>query len=174
MVSMTTTVESPFGNNRMTDHGFLLNNQLTDFAFVPRTGDGRLRANAPAPGKRPRSSMSPTIVLDEDGAFVLGTGSPGGNSIIAYTAKSLIGLLDWGLTPDGAAALPNVVARGDTVSIERGFDEDLLEALRERGHEIEANQGETSGIHIVMRTEAGLVGGADPRRDGIALGLIEE
>ncbi|PWE18808.1 gamma-glutamyltransferase [Marinicauda salina] len=173
VVSMTTTIESAFGSQRMTG-GFLLNNQLTDFAFVPRDEAGRLRPNAVAPGKRPRSSMSPVIVLDEDGEFVLATGSPGGNSIIGYTAKSLVAMLDWGLEPDQAAALPNVVARGDTTNIEEGFDVELLAALREMGHAIEANQGENSGIHIVRIAEdGGLEGGADPRRDGVARGLTE-
>ncbi|WP_270374711.1 gamma-glutamyltransferase family protein [Marinicauda sp. Alg238-R41] len=173
-ISMTTTVESPFGNNRMTQGGFFLNNQLTDFAFEPRDEDGRLRANAAAPGKRPRSSMSPTIVLTPDNEFVLATGSPGGNSIIAYTAKSLVGMLDWDLSADAAAALSNVVARGDVVSIEAGFDESKIETLREFGHEVRGGQGETSGIHIVRQTEDGLVGGADPRRDGTVRGLGED
>lgn len=174
VISMTTTVESAFGNNRMTPGGFFLNNQLTDFARDPRDADGDLRPNAPAAGKRPRSSMSPTIVLDPQGEFVLATGSPGGNSIIAYTAKSLVGMLDWDLTPQEAAALPNVVARGDAASIESGLDAGLLEALRSMGHELETNQGENSGIHIVRVSDGGYIGAADPRRDGVALGLGEE
>ncbi|MEO1040138.1 MAG: gamma-glutamyltransferase [Pseudomonadota bacterium] len=168
VVSMTTTVESPFGSQRWAN-GFLLNNQLTDFAFVARDEDGRLVPNAVAPGKRPRSSMSPTIVLDEDGGFVLATGSPGGNSIVAYTAKSLVAMLDWGMSPDEAAALPNVVARGDIVRIEEGFDTAILAELQAMGHEIEGGRGEISGIHIVRLTEdGGLEGAADPRRDGSA------
>ena len=170
VVSMTTTVEAAFGNNRMTEGGFLLNNQLTDFAFVPRDADGRTHPNAPAPGKRPRSSMSPTVVLDADGNFLLATGSPGGNSIIAYTAKTLVAMLDWGLSPQEAAALPNVVARGDVVSIESGFDAGLLEGLRALGHQIRGEQGENSGIHIIrLNADGTLDGGADPRRDGVAL-----
>lgn len=168
VVSMTTTVESPFGSGRMAG-GFFLNNQLTDFARDPRDEAGRLLPNAPAPGKRPRSSMSPTIVLDEDGGFVLATGSPGGNSIIAYTAKTLVAMLDWGLSPQDAAALPNVVARGDVVRIEEGFDPEILAELERRGFTVEGGRGENSGIHIIRRLEDGtLVGGADPRRDGIA------
>lgn len=168
VVSMTTTVESPFGSGRMVG-GFFLNNQLTDFSFVARDEDGRLRPNAVQPGKRPRSSMSPTIVLDSDGAFELATGSPGGNSIIAYTAKSLVGMLDWGLSPADAAALPNVVARGDTVNIEEGFDETLMAELRARGFTIQGGRGENSGIHIIRELEDGtLIGAADPRRDGVA------
>ncbi|WP_439633124.1 gamma-glutamyltransferase [Glycocaulis sp.] len=169
VVSMTTTVESIFGNNRMTQGGFLLNNQLTDFAFAPRDAEGRTHPNAPAGGKRPRSSMSPTIVLDAEGDFLIATGSPGGNSIIAYTAKTLVAMLDWGMTPQEAAALPNVVARGDVVSIESGFDAELLEGLRALGHQIRGEQGENSGIHIIRLGEDGtLEGGADPRRDGVA------
>ena len=168
VVSMTTTVESPFGSGRMVG-GFFLNNQLTDFSFVARDEEGRLLPNAVQPGKRPRSSMSPTIVLDANGDFELATGSPGGNSIIAYTAKSLVGMLDWGLSPEDAAALPNVVARGDTVNIEEGFDEAIMAELRDRGFTIQGGRGENSGIHIVRELEDGtLIGAADPRRDGIA------
>lgn len=167
VVSMTTSVESAFGSGRMAG-GFFLNNQLTDFAFEARDEDGRLRPNAVAPGKRPRSSMSPTIVLDQDGGFVLATGSPGGNSIIAYTAKTLVAMLDWGLSPQEAADLPNVVARGDIVRIEDGFDPAIIEQLRTLGFEIEGGRGEISGIHIVRVGEDGaLVGAADIRRDGI-------
>lgn len=170
VVSMTTTVESAFGNNRMTQGGFLLNNQLTDFAFMPRDEEGRTHPNAPAAGKRPRSSMSPAIVLDAEGDFLIATGSPGGNSIIAYTAKTLVAMLDWGLTPQEAAALPNVVARGDVVSIESGFNAEILDGLRALGHQIRGEQGENSGIHIIRRNADGtLEGGADPRRDGVAL-----
>jgi len=168
VISMTTTVESPFGSGQMAG-GFFLNNQLTDFAFKARDDEGRLRPNAVAPGKRPRSSMSPTIVLDAEGEFELATGSPGGNSIIAYTAKSLVGMLDWGLTPQDAAALPNVVARGDVVRIEEGFDPTLITELEARGFTIEGGRGENSGIHIIRRTSDGdLIGAADPRRDGVA------
>jgi gamma-glutamyltranspeptidase/glutathione hydrolase len=167
VVSMTTSVESPFGSGRMAG-GFFLNNQLTDFSFTPRGPDGALLPNAAEPGKRPRSSMSPVIVLDAEGGFHLATGSPGGNSIIAYTAKTLVAMLDWGLDPQAAAALPNVVARGDVVRIEDGFDPAILEELRARGFTIEGGRGENSGIHIVRVGEDGaLEGGADPRRDGI-------
>ncbi|MGJ3232641.1 MAG: gamma-glutamyltransferase [Oceanicaulis sp.] len=168
VVSMTASVESPFGSGRMAG-GFFLNNQLTDFSFTPRGPDGALLVNAVEPGKRPRSSMSPTIVLDPDGAFHLATGSPGGNSIIAYTAKSLVAMLDWGLDPQAAVALPNVVARGDVVRIEEGFDPAVLAELRARGFQIEGGRGENSGLHVVRVAEDGtLEGAADPRRDGIA------
>ncbi len=168
VVSITTTVESPFGSGRMVG-GFFLNNQLTDFAFVARDEAGALRPNAVAPGKRPRSSMSPTIVLDEAGAFTFATGSPGGNSIIAYVAKTLVAMIDWGMSPQQAAALPNVVARGDIVRIETGFDDAMLAELEARGFTIEGGRGENSGIHIVrVNADGSLEGGADPRRDGVA------
>ncbi len=167
VVSMTTTVESVFGSHRMAG-GFFLNNQLTDFSRTPLDAEGRLVPNAPDGGKRPRSSMSPTIVFDEDGNFVLATGSPGGSSIIAYTAKTLVGMLDWGLTPQEAIELPNVVARNDVVRIEQGMDPALVEALAGMGFTIDANRGENSGLHIVrMQADGTLIGGADPRREGI-------
>ncbi|WP_300555070.1 gamma-glutamyltransferase [Maricaulis sp.] len=167
VVSMTTTVESVFGSHRMAG-GFFLNNQLTDFSRNPVNADGALVPNAPDGGKRPRSSMSPTIVFDENGEFVLATGSPGGSSIIAYTAKTLVAMLDWGLPPQQAIDLPNIVARGDVVRIEAGMDIELIAGLQQLGFELDANRGENSGIHIVRRLEGGtLIGGADSRREGI-------
>jgi gamma-glutamyltranspeptidase / glutathione hydrolase len=169
VVSMTTTVESAFGSKRFT-HGFLLNNQLTDFAHSPYDADGKLLANAPAPGKRPRSSMSPTIVLDKTGGFYMATGSAGGNSIIAFTTKTLVGVLEWGLTPQEAIDLPNVVARGDITRIENTItDPNLVPALIAMGHQIDAAKGENSGLHTIVRQADGtLIGGADPRREGVA------
>jgi gamma-glutamyltranspeptidase/glutathione hydrolase len=112
VVAMTTTVESLFGDGRMVD-GFFINNQLTDFSFDPKTKDGTPAANAVAPGKRPRSSMSPTIILDKDGKFVTGIGSPGGLQIPSFVLKGVIGVLDWKLTMQQAVTLPNLVAIGD-------------------------------------------------------------
>ncbi len=167
VVSMTTTVEFLFGSNRMAG-GFFLNNQLTDFNFNPLNADGSPAANAPAGGKRPRSSMSPTIVFNADGEFELATGSPGGASIIAYVSKTLVGMLDWGLTPQEAIDLPNVVGRGDVIRIEDSFPAELADELRAMGFTLDANRTENSGLHIIRRLEDGtLMGGADPRREGV-------
>ncbi len=168
VVSMTATVESIFGSTRMVG-GMFLNNELTDFSFLAADEAGRPIANAVAGGKRPRSSMSPTIVLDADGRFLLATGSPGGNSIIAYTAKSLVGILDWGLSPQAATALPNVVARGDVVRVEKDrATPALIAALEAYGQKTDATRGENSGLSIVLRHPDGrLEGGADPRREGV-------
>ena len=169
VVSLTTTVEAPFGSQRMTG-GFMLNNQLTDFSFTTVDEDGLPIANAPAPGKRPRSSMSPTIIFDKDGEFLFSTGSPGGNSIIAYTAKTIIGILDWGLTPQEAIELPNFIARNKSIRLEeKGMDEDIITGLEALGHKIVRSKGEISGLHIIYRDKSGaLSAGVDPRREGTA------
>jgi gamma-glutamyltranspeptidase/glutathione hydrolase len=112
VVSMTTTIESYFGSGRMVE-GFFLNNQLTDFSFRPTEKDGKPAANAVAGGKRPRSSMTPVLILDREGRVVGAVGSPGGNAIPAYVAKTLVGVIDWGLPMQEAMALPNLVARGE-------------------------------------------------------------
>lgn len=185
-VSMTTTVEAPFGSQRMAG-GFMLNNQLTDFSFRTVDKDGVKIANAPEPRKRPRSSMSPTIVFSPEGEFMFTTGSPGGNSIIAYTVKTIVGVIDWGLTPQQAIELPNVIARRGRVRLEAkglrdeetdevqrtgpaaefGMDEGLVKDLEARGHQVRRSKGEISGLHIIYRTPEGeLIGGADPRREG--------
>jgi len=191
VVSMTTTVEAPFGSQRMAA-GFMLNNQLTDFSFRAVDAEGLPIANAAAPGKRPRSSMAPTIVFNPDGEFLFSTGSPGGNSIIAYTAKTIIGILDWGLTPQEAIELPNLIARNGRVAVEAkgikdeetdeidrgspgeifGLPENIVTALEAKGHKVRRSRGEFSGLHIIYRNSDGsLIGGADPRREGTALGL---
>ncbi|MDJ0919638.1 MAG: gamma-glutamyltransferase [Henriciella sp.] len=171
VVSMTATVESIFGTSRLVK-GFFLNNELTDFAREP-TKNGKPVANAPAPGKRPRSSMSPTIIFDEAGEPKLVTGSPGGNSIVAYTAKTVLGVLDWGKTPQEAIELPNIVARGPKVNVEidRPGGPEAAEALRQMGYDVLEREGENSGLHTILVTEDGLEGGADPRREGVAVAL---
>jgi gamma-glutamyltranspeptidase/glutathione hydrolase len=167
-VSMTTTVESIFGSGR-TVRGFVLNNQLTDFSFMP-TDAGRPIANAVRGGKRPRSSMSPVIVLDRAGNFVTALGSPGGSAILEYNAKALVGLLAWKLSLKQAIELPNLIARGDTFSGETAkFSPALLAGLRERGIELKSGRGENSGLHGVVRLADGSYeGAADSRREGVA------
>lgn len=169
VVSMTTTVESIFGTGRMVD-GFFLNNQLTDFSFVPKDAAGAPVANAPGPGKRPRSSMSPTIVLDRDGRFVAAMGSPGGNQILEYDAKALVGMFDWNLTVKQAIALPNLIARGNLVTGEtEKFPPGTLEGLRALGVEVRPGGGEESGLHGVRIRDGRFDAGADPRREGVVL-----
>ncbi|MCA6251779.1 MAG: gamma-glutamyltransferase [Phenylobacterium sp.] len=169
VVSMTTTVESLFGSGRMV-HGFFLNNQLTDFSFSPTEKDGVPAANAVAPGKRPRSSMAPAVVLDRKGRFVAAVGSPGGNAILAYNLKALVGVLDWKLSMQEAIALPNLIARGAPYMSEAAkFPPGVVEGLAARGVVlVGAGGAEGSGLHGVMATPQGLSGGADPRREGVA------
>jgi gamma-glutamyltranspeptidase/glutathione hydrolase len=166
VVSMTTTVESLFGSGRAVD-GFFLNNQLTDFSFRP-VEDGRPVANAVAGGKRPRSSMSPVIVLDRDGRLVAALGSPGGSAILAYNAKALVGLLAWGLPMQEAIDLPNLIAAGSAFFGEAPkFAPGVLAALGGRGIEVRTGRGEESGLHgFAVRPDGSLDGAADPRREG--------
>lgn len=167
VVAMTASVESPFGSHRMAA-GFFLNNQLTDFSLAP-TRNGKPVANSVAPGKKPRSSMAPTVVLDKNGRFYAAIGSPGGNSIIAYVAKTIIGVVDWNLTMQQAIEQPNVVANGETIRVEAGkFPDSLATALRARGWTLSPGGGEISGLNGVRANGATLEGGADPRREGVA------
>ncbi|MEM0946053.1 MAG: gamma-glutamyltransferase [Pseudomonadota bacterium] len=165
-LSMTTTIENGFGSRLMTN-GFLLNNELTDFSFRSHS-DGVPIANRVEPGKRPRSSMSPTIVL-KDGAPVLVIGSPGGSRIIGYVAKTIIAHLDWGMDVQAAIDLPHLVNRFGTYDLEEGTLATALEpGLQELGYETNV-RGLTSGLHAISIGD-GLLGGADNRREGIALG----
>ncbi|MGF1630010.1 MAG: gamma-glutamyltransferase [Kiloniellaceae bacterium] len=167
-VSMTASIESAFGA-RLMARGFMLNNELTDFSFLPSV-DGRPVANRVEAGKRPRSSMSPTLVLDREGRFVMAIGSPGGSRIIGYTAKAIIAALDWNLSMQAAVALPNFVNRNGATDLEAGTAVESAEAtLAALGHEVNVMEM-TSGLHGIRRTERGLEGGADPRREGVALG----
>ena len=170
VVSITTTVESIFGSGRMVD-GFFLNNQLTDFSFSPRDAQGRAAANAVAPGKRPRSSMTPLVLIDRDGDFAGAIGSAGGNSILAYVAKSLVAAVDWKLPMQDAIALPNLVARGPAFQGEvTKFSPEVMAGLRARGVDLQPGQGEDSGVHgIIVREGGRLDGGYDPRREGVVL-----
>ncbi|WP_370235489.1 MULTISPECIES: gamma-glutamyltransferase family protein [Henriciella] len=172
-VSMTATVESAFGNSRMVN-GYLLNNELTDFSREPRVNN-QIVANAPAGGKRPRSSMSPTMVFDENGDLLMVTGSPGGNSIVAYVSKTLLGVLEWGLTAQEAINLPNVIARGRTVGVEIDVPkgQQWADTLSAMGYVVEERTGENSGLHTIVVRGSYLEGGADPRREGVAKALAE-
>lgn len=166
-LSMTTTIENGFGSRLMTKGGFLLNNELTDFSFRTHAG-GYPIANHVEPGKRPRSSMSPTIVL-KDGAPVLVIGSPGGSRIIGYVAQAIIAHLDWGMDVQQAVSMPHLVNRFGTFDVEAGTAaEGIAPMLRERGFEV-AVRDLNSGLHAISVGEK-LLGGADPRREGIALG----
>ena len=176
-VAMTTTIEQAFGSRILSDGGtglaggFLLNNELTDFSFVPEV-DGEPVANRVEPGKRPRSSMSPTLVFDqESGELVASLGSPGGAAIIHYTARTLVALRDWGLSAQEALNLPHAITLGGDVYVEEGrFPEATMDALRERGHTVSEREL-TSGLQAIMRLNDGtLFGGADPRREGVVMG----
>ncbi len=164
-VSVTTTIESYFGSGRMVG-GFFLNNQLTDFAWDP--GHGRPgMANAIAPGKRPRSSMTPALLLDADGRLAGAIGSPGGSSIPAYVAKTLVGLVDWRMSLPDAIALPNLVARGARFDGEAArFEPTVRERLRARGIDVRPGAGEDSGLHGIFLRDGRWESAADPRREG--------
>jgi len=168
-ISLTASIESPFGSGHMAG-GFLLNNQLTDFSFRPTDADGTSIVNAPAPGKRPRSSMAPTIAY-LDGKPVALSGSPGGGRIPEYVAQSLVAMLAFEANPATAAALPHVSQRNrGTVALEPGMPATVVEGLKALGHEIEEAEM-TSGLHIIRILPDGtLLGGADPRREGAASG----
>ncbi|MCG7624366.1 gamma-glutamyltransferase [Epibacterium sp. Ofav1-8] len=166
VLSMTTTIENGFGSRLMTN-GFLLNNELTDFSFRSHS-DGVPIANRLEPGKRPRSSMAPTIVM-QDGKPVLAIGSPGGSRIIGYVATAIVGWADWGLNVQEALSLPHAVNRFGTYDLEAGTEAETLEAaLTDMGFEVNIRDL-NSGLHAIEIGES-LKGGADPRREGIALG----
>lgn len=166
VVAMTSTIENAFGSRIMV-RGFLLNNQLTDFAFEPK---GAQAPNRVQPGKRPRSSMAPTIVFGADGAARLALGSPGGSAIINYVAKTLVAVIDWGLDIQSAIDVPNHGSRNGPTELERASAyEALVPPLRERGHVLEALPL-VSGVHAIERIPRGWRGGADPRREGVARG----
>lgn len=166
VATMTSSVESIFGSGRVVD-GFFLNNQLTDFSFRPEI-DGLPAANAVAPGKRPRSSMTPTLIFDADDRLVAALGSPGGSAILVYNAKTIVGLLAWGLSLQESIDLPNLVSFGDNFFGEASrFPEEVLAGLAELGIEVRPGRGEESGLHgVVFHPDGHVDGAADPRREG--------
>jgi gamma-glutamyltranspeptidase/glutathione hydrolase len=176
-LAMTSTIEDGWGARLMVNRGeglnggFLLNNELTDFSFAPTDAAGTQIANRVQPGKRPRSSMAPLLVFDKaSGQLVMSTGSPGGALIIHYTAKTLYGILNWGLNTQQAINLPNFGSLNGPTLLEEGrFPPATLKALKARGHEVrEINM--TSGLQAIQRTPTGWFGGADPRREGVVMG----
>jgi len=167
-VSLTSSIEAPFGS-RMTTGGFVLNNQLTDFSFAPRAGD-REHPNAVAPGKRPRSSMTPVIVMDDSGELRLVIGARGGPRIIGYVLKTLIGVLDWDLGIQEAIALPNFAHVSGRLELERGSALAARTAeFQARGHTVRQAKL-ASGLHGIEPAATGWRGGADPRLEGVARG----
>ena len=180
-VSMTTTIEDAFGARLLTDGGtgkaggFLLNNELTDFSMAPADAEGKPIANRVQAGKRPRSSMAPTLVFERaadggNGALVASGGSPGGAMIIHFTAKTLYGMLNWGLDAQKAIDLPNFgSANGPSLLEQQRFAPATVEALRTRGAEVR-EQDLTSGLQAIQKTPTGFFGGADPRREGVVRG----
>lgn len=184
VAAMTTTIEAAFGSFHMTE-GFLLNNQLTDFAAEPVDEEGLPVANRVEPGKRPRSSMAPTLVFDrtpagDRGDVRLVVGSPGGSVIIQFVVKTLVGALDWGLDPQqavsavsfGAANTPVTGIGGEHPAVDTADDgngDPLVQQLRELGHEVSVAP-RSSGLGVLERTDDGWTGGADPRREGVVMG----
>ena len=166
-VAMTATVEGWFGSSRWAG-GFLLNNEMTDFARK-HDPDAPPVANAIGPGRRPRSSMSPTMVFDQDGDLLMVTGSPGGNSIPAYVSKSIIAVLDWDMSAQEAVDFPNIVARGEKVRVEVNVEpgKAIATDLAERGYQVQERDGENSGLHVIVVRSDELDGAADKRREGI-------
>jgi len=169
-LAMTTTIEDAFGSRQMVK-GFLLNNELTDFSFAPTDPSGAAIANRVQPGKRPRSSMAPTLVFDKaSGELVASGGSPGGALIIHYTAKTLYGMFNWGLNAQQAINLPNFGSlNGPTLLEQQRYPASTVDALKARGHEIR-EMDMTSGLQAIQKTATGFFGGADPRREGVVLG----
>jgi gamma-glutamyltranspeptidase / glutathione hydrolase len=166
--SLTASIENTFGSRIMVD-GYVLNNQLTDFNFNP-TANGKAVANRLEPGKRPRSSMSPTLVFDKSGKLVMVVGSPGGARIIPFVIKTLIGVLDWNMDVQKSISAPNFLNMGEVLELEeKRFDKTTVAVLKSMGHKVqEVNL--TSGINAIYLSKNSLMGGTDPRREGLALG----
>lgn len=167
-VSLTTTIESGFGSGLFTS-GFLLNNELTDFSFIPQK-NGQTVANRIEPRKRPRSSMAPTLIYGPDGALKYVLGSPGGSRIISYVAQTIIALIDFEMSPQDAVNQGRISSRNGSIDIEKETEMMAFESnLASRGNKVKARDL-NSGIHVIKVLPSQLIGGADPRREGIALG----
>jgi gamma-glutamyltranspeptidase / glutathione hydrolase len=167
-LAMTTSIEAAFGSRIMVN-GYLLNNQLTDFSFMP-TEYGKPVANGIAARKRPRSAMAPTLVFDQQGQFTMAAGSPGGSAIINYVAQTLIAMLDWRLDPQQAVSLPHYGSRNGPTELEQGRHlEALVPQLEARGHTVALIEM-TSGLSAILKTQDGYAGGVDPRREGTVKG----
>lgn len=166
-VSMTSSIESGFGSRLMV-RGFMLNNQLTDFSFVAER-DGKPVANRLAPGKRPRSSMAPTLVFDEDRELEMVLGSPGGSRIIGYVLQSILNTVDWDMDPQQAVSARHYLSRNHGVEVEEGTPDSTVEQLKTLGFTVR-ERDMTSGLHMIVKRDGKLLGGADPRREGAAVG----
>jgi gamma-glutamyltranspeptidase/glutathione hydrolase len=167
-LAMTTSIEAAFGSRIMVN-GYLLNNQLTDFSFVP-TEHGKPVANSIVARKRPRSAMAPTLVFDQQGQCIMTVGSPGGSAIINYVAQTLVAMLDWHLDPQQAVSLPHYGSRNGSTELEQGRHlEVLMSQLEACGHTVTL-MDMTSGLSAILKTEDGYAGGADPRREGTVKG----
>jgi len=166
-ISMTSSIENAFGSALMVE-GFILNNQLTDFSFSPKKNEQWL-ANRVQANKRPRSSMAPMMIFNKDKSLKLLVGSPGGSRIINYVSQTIIGVLDWKLNPQEAINLPKITNRNNVTTLERGTTAQALQSILEaKGHTVQIRDL-NSGLHTIELTKSGLVGGADPRREGIVL-----
>src|SRR5262249_28684018 len=167
-LAMTTSIEAAFGSRIMVN-GYMLNNQLTDFTFMP-TEHGKPVANRVVARKRPRSAMAPTLVFDPHGTFELAVGSPGGSAIINYVVQTLVAMLDWHLDPQQAVSLPRYGSRNGPTELEQGRQlEALVPQLEARGHRVVLIDA-PSGLSAIRKTAQGYVGGADPRREGTVRG----
>ena len=165
-VSMTSTVEGPFGSHLMAG-GFILNNELTDFSMLPEI-NGKKIANRVEPNKRPMSSMTPTIIFKDNELYAL-TGSPGGTSIINYVTKSVLGIIDWNLEPDEIVELPHYMNKGNYTELEKdSVIENFKSELESKGHPVRVLR-KRSGLHLAVKKEDGFIGSADPRREGLVI-----
>lgn len=168
-ISMTSSIGDAFGS-RLFVHGFFINNHATDFTAIPRTASGRPKANRAEGNKRPRSAQSPTLVFDGSGRLVMAVGSPGGTRIISFVLKTIVGVLDWNMDIQAAISLPNRSLRGDTIELERGTAlVDIQSELKAMGHDVRLRTL-TSGLQGITIRNGVIQGGADPRREGIAVG----